>query len=315
MTQRALTNWWGSGLKAVALARDPYSHWAQTPRRTCWHAAVALGAVWLLSGPLAEAQDFEATVAAVQAYILDEDYPEVFDDIQYRVQVSNLIVTDLNADGVTDVIAQMEPHYRQSATIILYQVTGEGEVSRATEGLAPGPLVALTGGQLDSHGLPSGVDFSVGGDTPGADRQHGLALASVSRFGNVVEYSTFVHADSRSGNGAYVDMSGIDLPAADRTCEGFEFSPIRQTLVGAVRSLSDQRLLAALVGNEIYLYEIGEVLPTGLLRKRVWIIELPADVTELATDETGAVAILRDDGSLILLRPQCPDGEGRCTTG
>ena len=102
------------------------------------------------------------------AYLLEEDggnFPELFGEAYYRVKVKAAQVVDLDGDGITEVIVGLTPHYRQSPTIIIFQLI-DGQVHRVKEGLAPGPLQHVSGNYIDSHTVEaSGVDIS----TPTSD--------------------------------------------------------------------------------------------------------------------------------------------------
>src|SRR5439155_20457671 len=79
-------------------------------------------------------------------------------------------------------------------------------------GLAPGPLVPLSGAYLDSHSLGQGVDFTLNAKDGPIDREKTLKGLFQSKFGGIVEYRSFVHADGRTGEPAYVDMRHVDVP-------------------------------------------------------------------------------------------------------
>ncbi len=64
---------------------------------------------------------------AVQKYIMEEDYPELFAGRPYRVRFRDVVIADLDGDKSNEVIALLDPHYRQSPTMIIYQVSKRGE--------------------------------------------------------------------------------------------------------------------------------------------------------------------------------------------
>jgi hypothetical protein len=101
-------------------------------------------------------------VEALKKYILEKDYPEAFGDTHYHVRIENILDVDIDNDRKKELVVQYYPHYRQSASVIIYKVSPTLEVTRATEGLAPGPIQKLSGDYLDSHELGQAFDFTVG---------------------------------------------------------------------------------------------------------------------------------------------------------
>jgi len=221
-------------------------------------------------------------VEAVRRFALEKDYPELFGDKPYRTKIENAIMADLDGDGRPEVIVHFTPHYRQSAPIVIYRVDKDLQVTRVKEGLAPGPLVPVTGTYLDSHTIGMGVDFTVDFKPGEEAARKKAAEAGAQKFGGFVDYKTFFHADSRSGNGAYIDMTHVDVPKGQPNCEAFEFSRVAQIIAGRLSPESNRTYLAALVGREIWLYRIEEFLPNGLLKKTIQIEKAPVDFLEFA---------------------------------
>ncbi len=221
-------------------------------------------------------------VEAVRRYILEKDYPELFGGTLYRTKIENAVIADLNNDGRPEVIVHFAPHYRQSAPIVIYRVSETLEVTRVKEGLAPGPLVPLTGAYLDSHSLGLAVDFIPEFKAGEEAGRRTLADVALQKFGGVVEYKRFFHTDIRSGNGAYIDMTHLDVPNNKNNCEDFEFSRVLQTTAGQLLSGPVGTHLAALVGTNIWLYRVDEFLPNGLLRKSHRVEKTPNDFFEFA---------------------------------
>lgn len=212
---------------------------------------------------------------AVRKYILEADYPELFQGAHYRTRIENLIVADVDNDGRDDVTVQFLPHYRQSATVVFYRVSESMNVTRVVEGLAPGPLQAVSGDFLDTHALGLGVDFSIDDSEVSDEAVDSVRRHALEQFGSLVAYANFFHADSRAGNGAFIDLTHIqDLPAS-KNCESFEFSRIKGTAVGQLKG-RDQNYLAAWVGDEIYIYLIRAFRDDGLLEKDSWVRMAPA---------------------------------------
>lgn len=230
-----------------------------------------LGAFSLIAPLLASAQSFPPEVEAVRNYLLNSDYPEVFAKNQYRIKVENFIVADLDGDGVPEVIAHMKPHFRQSPTIIIFKVGKDLQVQRVMEGLAPGPLQALSGKYLDSHTLGEAMDFQAK-MKPGYSAENGLVQAIVkSKKGGLVLYKQFAHMDGRQGLPSYIDMREADLPPSANTCEDFEFADVEQVEVTTRFSSDGRNVIAARVGKQVYAIRIERFLPSGLLEKSVTV--------------------------------------------
>src|SRR2546427_246981 len=100
-------------------------------------------------------------LAALQKHIVEKDYPELFGSTAYRTKIEKILNVDLDRDGNRELVVLFAPHYRQSAPIVIYRLSKTLEVTRVKEGLAPGPLVPLSGAYLDSHSLGQGVDFTL----------------------------------------------------------------------------------------------------------------------------------------------------------
>lgn len=225
----------------------------------------------LLLLPLsAPAADPPPKVAAVQKYLLEKDYPERFGDRPYRVKVEDAIVADVDDDGNAEVILLVKPHYRQSPTIILFQVSRVLKVKRVMEGLAPGPLVPLSGDYLDSHTLGMAVDMAVEDMEKDPKKRKQAVSIALKEMGGVVEYRNFIHADGRTGKPpVYIDMTHLPAPQG-ATCESFEFSTIDAVQVGSRNDGSGNYLLA-LVGKEFYMYKIHKITADGFLQKTLAI--------------------------------------------
>ena len=237
---------------------------------------IALAMLILLSPYTVDAEEpnLPPEAKAVQQYILETDYPELFENQPYKTQIENLLIADIDNDGSSDVIVHFTPHYRQSAPIVLYKLDENLKVRKVVEGLAPGPLQKISGEYLDSHVLGTGVDFSVQGEVVDEEDQLKLVKSALDNLGGVVAYQDFLHADGRSGSGAYIDMTHIDSPSEFKNCEDFEFSKVRVVAVGPLNSDSRNHL-AAWVGDEIWLYRIGTIRGDGLLEKEHWIQQAP----------------------------------------
>ncbi len=222
----------------------------------------------------AVAEELPPRIQAVQKYLLEQDYPELFGDTPYRIKAGDVVEGDLDGDGVDEVVMLMRPHFRQSPTIVIFQVSKNLKVRRVKEGLAPGPLQPLSGDFLDSHTLGMGVDASLKDAQSDAKRRKDFAAASMKHMGGVVEYTNFLHMDSRKGKGAYIDMTWLPQPPKDTNCENFEFSRVDEIAVAQKDDGSGNYLLA-MVGKELYVYKIHKIRADGLLDKTLTVKPAP----------------------------------------
>jgi hypothetical protein len=122
--------------------------------------AIVLLLLVCLAGPVF-AQGDNPRLAALKKYILEKDYPEVFKNSPYKSRIEGFVDADLDNDGSNEIVVLFNPHYRQSAPILIYKVSPEMKVQRVTEGLAPGPSQKVSGDYLDSHSLGEAADFEI----------------------------------------------------------------------------------------------------------------------------------------------------------
>lgn len=212
-------------------------------------------------------------IRKIRDYILNEDYPELFEDKSYRAAIRDMRPIDFGKDGSTEIVVHFKPHYLQSPTIVIYQIDEHGEVRRIREGLAPGPLVERGADFLDSHELGAAVDFTTSGKSLSAAERRQLIKKATdnSGFGMIVQYRDFFHADSRNGSPSYIDMTHVEPFSTDKDCANFEFSEVERISVGYRKGESDIGVIAALVGDEIYVYEIRSISDDGFLDKHLTI--------------------------------------------
>jgi hypothetical protein len=262
-------------------------------------AAFGLAAIALIGADAAgQTQALPPQIAAVQKYILETDYPEVFGDTNYRTKIENAVVADINGDNELDVIVHFKPHYRQSPTIVFYHVSKDMVVTRITEGLAPGPLEPLNGDYLDSHVGGRGVDFHLDGMENREAFARRKTIGNVlAEFGGVVEYTGFYHSDGRKGRGVYVDMTGLAEQPKEKNCENFQFAALKQIGVGIVPGAGVRNLLAAWAGGKVYLYQIGFFEGWGFLDKQIWTVDLAADFRGFAPVSGGKLSYVTASGA------------------
>ena len=211
----------------------------------------------------------------VKKYILENDYPEVFGEENYRVAVDGFEIADFGNDGLVEVIILYRPHYLQSPTIVIYQIQKDGSVKRIREALAPGPLVKRKNYFLDSHELGEGADFDFFGKPISYEERKTVAKMAAEKGGLVVQYKNFIHMDMRKGESAYIDMSHVEPFDSKQTCASFEFSKV-DFIYAAVGSREDNKnsgAILAKVGNQVYMYEIAGIDKDGYLDKKISIYE------------------------------------------
>lgn len=241
--------------------------------------------VWYLISPITvNGQDILPKEAeAVKNYILKQDYLELFGNKPYHVKIENMLITDVDGDGNAEVVVHLKPHYRQSPPIIIYRLSSDLKVSRVKEGLAPGPLVPLTGEYLDSHELGLAVDFEVKEKQDVLIDRKKIVKVALENFGGVVEYKNFLHADNRDGDGSYIDMTRVETQPDSKNCGQFEFSKVTQISAGTVSGRGDGNYLAALVDDHVYLYKIEGFIDNEFIIKKFSIHGLPNDFKSFAT--------------------------------
>ena len=240
----------------------------------------------------ASADDLPREIEAIRKYIMDKEYPELFDK-PYRVKLENALIVDLDNDGRMEVVALFSPHYRQSPPLVIYRLSKRYKVKRIKEGLAPGELVPVTGDYLDSHTLGMAIDFDLSDKQNDPKARKSMRDISLKEFGNVVEYRNFFHADGRKGKGTYIDMSHIKNVPGGKSCERFEFSRIEDISAGHLRGDAKHNYLAASVRNRIYAYRIDGFTKKGFLKKKLWVLPKPKDFKEFLPAEDGNI-IYRD---------------------
>ena len=142
--------------------------------------------------------------------------------------------------------------------------------------MAPGPLVKRSDYFLDSHSLGEAVDFSIGEKLLSVDEGRKFVLTATDKtgFGMIVQYSDFFHADSRSGNSSYIDMTNHEPFAHSRNCSEFEFSQVDTIKVGHHKDNKKVGFIAAIVGMKIYLYEISAFTSDGFIEKSITVKSL-----------------------------------------
>lgn len=257
-----------------------------------------VGVVLMLAVCAAEADVAAVTsdLDLVKTYMLAKDYPEQFGGKSYHVKIEDALVAPVLNDGTHDVVVLVTPNYRQSATVLIYKIAQDHSVSRVTEGLAPGPLVPVSGKYLDSHAIGQGFDVQASKGQGDPATQANLIKAGLKTLGGMVLYRNFTHGDSRNGSPWFVDMSDVESPLEADNCSKFEFSLVDQLAAGEVAGGGKQLYLVASVGKQLYFYVFDGLRKDGLLNKRKWVTPLPAGFKQFVADYPSAIEYLTDDG-------------------
>jgi len=232
-------------------------------------------------------------VELVKDYILNSEYLELFDTTHYRIKCENIIVDDIDGDGITEAILHMFPHFRQSPTILIYKIN-KGKVNRVAEGLAPGEPVGLSDKYLDAHTLGLAVDM-VAQDKRPIDPATLFAIGKKQNPGHYVFYRSFIHMDMRKGSPSFLDMRHIDkLPGKPQTCEGFEFPDVLE--IHIANYLDKGKCLFALTESGLFIYKIKHIQENGLLDKELIVKKLKFNPKSMITAANGNILVIDDKG-------------------
>jgi hypothetical protein len=265
---------------------------------------LSLSLLTIILSCYASASSFPPEVELVREYILEYDYPEVFNGTTHQVQIENVLIADINNDGSQDAIVLFQPRFRQSPPIVFYAFDEDGNVSRLMEGLAPGPLRPVTGDLMDSHTIQRGVDVAVDGGGV-TDSIIDTALSNAN-FTGIVAYNTFLHLDMREGETVYIDMTHAEIPDEEQDCANFEFSHVLDVAAGTIAG-SDGNYFAAWVDGQIYVYRIEKFRPDGRIDKALWVLPEPEGFSGFVRG--ARLAYRGSDGEVEPLKIEYLDGE------
>lgn len=215
-------------------------------------------------------------IEAVKTYIAKEEPLEFFKDLPRDPVIENAIIADIDNDGNNEVVLHTTPYYLQSPTIIIYKLSKKSDVSRVKEGLAPGPLVPISGVFLNSHPIDIGLDFDIKDKQDDPEAREKAIKIGLEYYNSVVAYKNFFHTDSRKGNKTFIDMSEAENSSEMQQCTDSEFSRVLQIAAGRIGEDKGHVYLAAWVKNYIYLYLIKNISKQGRLNKQLWIKQTPA---------------------------------------
>ncbi len=247
--------------------------------------ALLSGALILIAF-LANGQDnnFPKEIKLVFDYLLKKDYPELFANQPYQFRPIDWQIIDIDDDGNTEVFLQTFPHYRQSPTIMIFQINKKDSVTRIIEGFAPGHLVKLSKDDdyFDTHTTGTAVDMQI--ETKDADKFRKLGESSLKWGMSVVLYKNFIHLDKREGKGIFIDLMYLDDYSSESSCENFQFSKPDKIIAGKIKN-QNKKFFIAKVGKELYCYKINGFKDLKFIDKEIKIIDIPKDFKEFKLDD------------------------------
>ncbi|GAA6134941.1 hypothetical protein NBRC116188_17310 [Oceaniserpentilla sp. 4NH20-0058] len=227
----------------------------------------------------ADRKNFEATmpeeIQLVQDYILNTEYPEVFNEEKYRISVSNFKIIDLDFDNQNDVVVSYKPHYTQSPTIVLFKIDENKKVTRVTEGFAPGPLVQRGDYFLDPHSTDKAIDIQVKEEKK--DSLIGAISLKSTKFTMAIDYPNFTHLDMREGFKSYINLTHVNEFVTESNCYQFEFSYIENMFVGYIEGEKKEPFISSIIGEKMYTYIIHNIDKEGFINKSIEVTNLKKD--------------------------------------
>ncbi len=223
--------------------------------------------------------DFPKEIDLVFDYMINKDFPELFNNQPYQFRPVRWTIIDIDDDGVTEVFLQTFPHYRQSPTITIYQIDQQDSVSRIVEAFAPGHLIKVSpeGDYFDAHATGTAVDMQI--ETHGSDKLKMVAKSSL-KFGlSPILFKNFIHTDKRDGDPYYLDLTYLDDYAEANSCANFQFSFPDNIIAGKIAGQANKYFIAQ-VNDELFCYEIQGFDEHGWIKKQITVMNLPKGFKE-----------------------------------
>lgn len=220
--------------------------------------------------------NFPREIRLVFDYIIQHDYPELFNNKQFQFRPVAWAIHDMDDDGRSEVFLQTFPHYRQSPTITIYQIDEQDSVHRVTEGFAPGHLKAISKEEdyFDTHSTGTALDMELGAGDLG--RLNAFARMSLIFGMSPVIFNNFVHTDKREGKPTFLDLSYLKDLDGESSCEHFQFAQPDAIVAGKIKG-EKYKYFLAVVGDEMYCYQIRGFEKGGYIDKHVIVIQKPQD--------------------------------------
>lgn len=228
--------------------------------------------------------DFPKEVNAVFDYMINKDFPELFNEKPFQFRPIRWVIIDIDNDGLTEVFLQTYPHYRQSPTITIYQVDKQDSVKRITEAFAPGHLIEVSPEHdyFDTHTTGTAVDMQLGSSDP--EKLRVFAKSSLKFGMSPILFKNFIHTDKRDGNPTFLDLTYLDDYPTENSCANFQFSFPDNIVAGQIEG-KEYKYLIAQVKDELYCYEIVGFDENGWVKKQITVIDLPKDFKEFQVVE------------------------------
>lgn len=252
-------------------------------------------ALFLIQAPLS-ARD--SVITAVRA-AAEQEPVEGFSDIPGLVRVRDIVLLDVNGDGAPEAFVWIEPHVRQTPTILAYSYDVQHGARHLLEGLVPGRPQLLSGTLIDDHTMGFGIDMTFDADK-GQPALDFMVDNGVQHHMSVVFYRTFIHVDGRAKFLSMADLSSWKLPVDTKTCEAFEFSPVEALAAGTLTG-GGQQYLVALTASDITIYQFRGIRSNGMFDKKSWVRPRPTNVAGLTMTSAGVVALRTQDGKTVPL--------------
>ena len=210
-------------------------------------------------------------------YILNEEYLEMFGDSSkaYQFRPVDWSIYDFANDGDIEVLLYLYPHFRQTATIQIYQIKNSGGVIRFKESLAPGFLTEPTDEYFDAHHGGFGVDMKVGNMQDDSIAMT-LVKSSVRFKMNVMRFRNFLHTDKRLDNGGYVDLTHLNYPDTLEDCSILQIERPNNIVSGKLAGATGDYFLAEMA-EHIFVYRISGYDDLGFLDKTLTVVNKPKD--------------------------------------
>lgn len=230
-------------------------------------------------------------------YFINQEYPEVINGKRYKVKAKGVVTGDINGDGREEVFLALRPHYRQMPSIIIFTRNKNRKLHRVKEGLAPGPLMPITGDYIDSHVLRYGIDITVkqnrNGEPPPARE---IAEIGMQQKMHVVVYKKFNHMTLYEDNGGYIDMTHQNKYLDQESCGKFEFADLDGMKIGRLSNGGKRNYLVTVAANELNFYRIDGFTNNGFLEKQLWISPAPRNFSRLSKTRDGSVGFITKSG-------------------
>jgi len=236
----------------------------------------------------------DSTIIAAVRVAAEHEPVEAFGNLPGFVRVRDIVLLDVDGDGVPEAFVWIEPKVRQTPTIVAYAFDQQHGARRLLEGLVPGSPQPVSGRLVDNHTMGFGIDMTVAKQSD----FNILVASGVLHHMSVVGYRTFAHADGRANFVTMVDLSSWKLPSSTKTCESFEFDPVEALAAGSLGG-HGQRYLVALTPNDVTIYRFRGIRSNGLFDKELWVRPRPPNIVGLAVSVGGVVGLRTPAGDVV----------------